>query len=190
MSEFEFKEGEIDGYLIVEGTSFDDHRGSFSRLYSRSIFSNNSSFTGIEHINLSVNPAKHTLRGFHYSLTDAEEIKVFQCVTGAIFNVTIDVRKNSATYGKKKVIELTSNDRISIVVPAGCANAWMTTQVDTRILYLVSAEYQSSKERGFRYDDPQFCVDWPAMPSQISDKDLGWKRFESYISVDSVQDDL
>lgn len=179
MSEFQFKEGDIDGYLIVKGSSFNDHRGSFSRLYSRSIFTQNSSFAGIEHINLSVNPARHTLRGFHYSLANAEEIKVFKCVTGAIFNVTIDVRRNSATYGKKKIIELMSSDMTSIVVPAGCANAWMTMQEDTRILYLVSAEYQSSKERGFRFDDPKFCVDWPATPLQISTKDLGWKPFEA-----------
>ena len=179
MSEFQFEEGEIEGYLMVEGTSFNDHRGSFSRLYSRSIFGDNSSFKGIEHINLSVNPEKYTLRGFHYSLVEVDEVKIFRCLTGAIFNVTIDVRKNSATYGLKKSVELTSSDRTSIVVPAGCANAWMTTQPETRLLYLVSAEYQSSKERGFRYDDPQFGIDWPSTPQQISSKDLGWKQFDS-----------
>jgi dTDP-4-dehydrorhamnose 3,5-epimerase len=179
MSEFQFKEGEIEGYLILEGTSFDDHRGSFSRLYSRSLFSANSSFKGIEHVNLSVNPEKYTLRGFHYSLVEAEEIKVFKCITGGIFNVTIDVRKNSATYGKKKVVELSSSDRTSIVVPAGCANAWMTMQADTRLLYFVSAEYQSLKERGFRFDDPHFGIDWPSTPRQISSKDLGWEKFVS-----------
>lgn len=179
MSEFQFQEGEIEGYLIVDGTSFDDHRGSFSRLYSKSIFSENSRFKEIEHINLSVNPEKHTLRGFHYSLIEVEEIKVFRCLTGAIFNVTIDVRKNSATFGKKKIIELVASERTSIVVPAGCANAWMTMQADTRILYLVSAEYQSSKERGFRYDDPQFAIDWPSAPRKISSKDLAWKQFAS-----------
>ena len=179
MDEFQFKEGEIDGYLIVEGPSFNDHRGSFSRLYSRSIFSKESSFAGIEHINLSVNPEKHTLRGFHYSLVEVEEVKIFRCLTGGIFNVTVDVRENSASYGKKKIVELTSSDRTSIVVPAGCANAWMTMQEDTQILYLVSAEYQSPKERGFRFDDPQFGIDWPASPRQISSKDLGWKLFES-----------
>ncbi len=99
---FEFKEGEIEGYFIVDGTSFDDHRGSFSRLYSRSIFSDQTKFKGIEHINLSVNPEKYTLRGFHYSNIDVQEIKVLKCLTGAIFNVTIDVREGSATYGKRK----------------------------------------------------------------------------------------
>lgn len=179
MSEFRFQEGEIDGYFVMTRNSFDDHRGSFSRLYSRTIFRDNIDFAGIEHVNLSINPAKHTLRGFHYSLTDAGEKKIFHCITGSIFNVTVDVRKNSATYGKKKVIEVSSNDKLSIMVPAGCANAWMTTQADTQILYLVSAEYQISKERGFRYDDPEFGIKWPAVPSQISQKDSNWMRFES-----------
>lgn len=183
---FEFKEGEIEGYFIVDGTSFDDHRGSFSRLYSRSIFSDQTKFKGIEHINLSVNPEKYTLRGFHYSNIDVQEIKVLKCLTGAIFNVTIDVREGSATYGKKKVIELSSNDKASIVVPAGCATAWMTIQPDTRVLYLVSADYQSSKERGFRFDDPQFGVNWPSAPQQISSKDLGWKNFDSGTSIGST----
>lgn len=178
MSEFNFKEGEIDGLFVMTRNSFDDHRGSFSRLYSRTIFSDNTEFAGIEHVNLSINPIKYTLRGFHYSLTDADEIKIFHCITGSIFNVTVDVRKNSRTYGKKKIIELTSTDRLSIMVPAGCANAWMTLQADTQILYLVSAVYKISMERGFRYDDPQFGVNWPAKPAQISEKDLNWTRFE------------
>ncbi len=178
MSTFQFEEGEIDGFVIVKGNSFDDHRGSFTRLYSRSVFEQNSDFVKVEHINLSVNPERHTLRGFHYSLTDANEIKIFKCVTGAIFNVSIDVRKESVTFGKKKIVELSSTELTSIVVPAGCANAWMTLEKDTRILYLVAAEYESSKERGFRFDDPRFAIDWPAAPTQISSKDLGWKLFE------------
>ena len=185
MSEFRFQEGEINGFFVMKRNSFDDHRGSFSRLYSRTIFGQNTDFAGIEHVNLSINPTKYTLRGFHYSLTDASETKIFHCITGSIFNVTVDVRKNSVTYGKKKVIELSSNDKISIMVPAGCANAWMTTQADTQILYLVSAEYQISKERGFRYDDPQLGVKWPASPSQISEKDLTWSRFDSLTVSDS-----
>ena len=184
---FKFEEGEIEGYIKVEGTSFDDHRGSFSRLYSRSVFSDKTMFKGIEHINLSINPEKYTLRGFHYSLIDVGEIKVFKCLTGGIFNVTIDVREGSSTYGKKKVIELSSKEKISIVVPAGCANAWMTIQPDTRVLYLVSAEYQSSKERGFRFDDPHFNVSWPSAPRQISSKDLGWKNFDSGTSIGSTK---
>ena len=77
MSEFGFQEGEIDGYFVMTRNSFDDHRGSFSRLYSRTIFKDNMDFAGIEHVNLSINPAKHTLRGFHYSLSDAGEKRFF-----------------------------------------------------------------------------------------------------------------
>lgn len=179
MSEFLFEEGEIDGFLTVTGTSFKDHRGSFSRLYSRSVFNQSSSFVSVEHINLSVNPARHTLRGFHYSLTDANEVKIFKCITGAIFNVTIDVRKDSPTFGRKKIVELVSTESTSIIVPAGCANAWITMEKDTRILYLVAAEYDFTKERGFRFDDPKFAIDWPAYPKQISSKDLAWKPYES-----------
>ncbi len=84
------------------------------------------------------------------------------------------------------MIELSSNDKVSIVVPAGCATAWMTIQPDTRVLYLVSADYQSSKERGFRFDDPQFGVNWPSAAQQISSKDLGWKNFDSGTSIGST----
>jgi len=177
VSKFNFEEGAISGFFTLSRDSFEDHRGSFSRLYSRPNFFDNSNFLGIENVNLSVNPKKYTLRGFHYSEIDANETKIFCCVSGGIFNVTIDVRKNSETYGQKQIIELSASDNISIIVPSGCANAWMTMQTDTRIVYLVSSEYQFDKERGIRYDDPILDIKWPAVPMWISEKDLSWSPF-------------
>jgi len=179
MSKFSFEEGAIKGFFTLSRELFEDHRGSFSRLYSRSYFSDNSKFPGIENVNLSVNPQKYTLRGFHYSEIDANETKIFYCVSGGIFNVTIDVRKNSETYGQMQIIELSASDNVSIIIPSGCANAWMTMQTDTKIIYLVSSEYQPDKERGIRYDDPILDIKWPAVPMQISEKDLSWGPFIS-----------
>jgi dTDP-4-dehydrorhamnose 3,5-epimerase len=171
------KSDQISELLHSELAPFVDNRGSFTRLCDvREIASMNIDFK-IENVNLSINPKQHTLRGFHYSEGLPAEHKLFVCIKGSIINFTIDTRIDSPSFGKVEKSKLSESSNATLFVPGGCANAWMTLEDDTRVLYLVGSQYDASRERGLRFDDPFFNIPWPTSPSVISSKDLSWKPF-------------
>ena len=133
--------------------------------------------TEIKQSNVSENRKKHTLRGFHYQLPPHGENKVISCIKGAIYNVVVDLRENSNTYLQWESFELTEKNRLSLHVPIGCANAYLTLSDDTWVLYYHSEFYVPREERGIRYNDPYFKFNWPAEPNVISDKDLSIQDF-------------
>ncbi len=165
----------ISGIQKISLKPFKDFRGSFTRLYQMDFWEKNS--FQIKNVNFSQNPISGTLRGFHFSDGPEEEDKIFHCLAGSIYNVTIDVRKGSKTYGQMEVNVLEASTPQALFVPGGCANAWLTLQDHTEILYLVSCPYDPKFERGFRFDDSAFNIPWPATPKIISEKDLSWKPF-------------
>jgi dTDP-4-dehydrorhamnose 3,5-epimerase len=119
----------------------------------------------------------HTLRGFHYQVKPFEESKTITCLKGAMYDVIVDVRPDSETYLQWLPFELTAEDRLSLYIPKGCANGYMTLEDSTTILYYMSEFYAPTSYVGFRYNDPLFKVKWPAEPAVISGKDDGFKDF-------------
>jgi len=167
----------IQGMSKYKLEPFEDHRGVFCRLFDESILNSWGKIFNVRNINLSQNPRSHTLRGFHYSEQPEVEDKIFFCTSGSIVNFTIDVRRDSSTYLKVEKNILDSREYALILVPGNCANAWMTLEDKTNILYFVGASYDDKFERGLRYDDGYFNISWPYSPAVISQKDLSWPDF-------------
>jgi dTDP-4-dehydrorhamnose 3,5-epimerase len=107
-----------------------------------------------------------------------EENKTISCVNGAIYNVVVDLRPESKTFLKWVGAKLTSENMLSLHVPSGCANAYLTLESNAMILYYMSEFYSPGSYVGFRYDDPLFKVDWPIAPKVISEKDANFPDFD------------
>jgi dTDP-4-dehydrorhamnose 3,5-epimerase len=129
-------------------------------------------------VNNSLSARKGTLRGLHYQLAPSAEVKVIRCVRGALWDAIIDLRPDSPSFGQWFGAELSAENRTMMYAPRGFAHAILTLADDTEALYLVSDYYAPKEERGVRYNDPKFGVQWPIEPVEISDKDRSWPDFD------------
>jgi dTDP-4-dehydrorhamnose 3,5-epimerase len=163
---------------VIELEKRGDSRGFFARFFCENEFGAAGLETRFKQINNSVSAAKGTLRGMHYQLAPSAEVKVVRCVRGALWDCIIDLREGSPTYGKWHGVELTAENRLAFYVPRGFAHGFITLTDDTEALYLVSDLYAPDKERGVRWNDPVFGIDWPITPTEISDKDAQWRDFD------------
>ena len=155
-----------------------DDRGFFARLFCEDEFGQHRLITRFVQINNSLTAKKGTLRGMHYQLPPAAEVKVVRCTRGALYDVILDLRPNSPTFGQWCGEELTAENRAMIYVPAGFAHGFVTLEPDTEAIYLVSTPYSPTAERGVRYDDPKFGIHWPVTPAELSDKDRKWPDYD------------
>lgn len=172
-----FFEQDVSGVFIIEPESFIDERGIFRRHFCEKEFNAHNLVTTIKQCNVSENKYKYTLRGFHYQIAPYGEAKTLSCFKGSIFDVVIDLRPDSPTYLKWISVELNNDNKRSIHVPSGCANAFLTLEDDCLIHYYCSESYKSDAERGIRYNDPLFAIKWPAEPRIISQKDQSHPNF-------------
>ena len=173
-----FTELDLPGAWLIEPEAFSDERGTFFRNFCAEEFAAHGLVPTAVQGNVSVNPRPATLRGFHYQKPPFEESKTLSCMTGAIYDIVVDLRPASLTFMKWIAVELSAQKRQSLHVPAGCANAWMTTAPDTIVHYYMSQPYHPESYQGFRYNDPAFGFRWPMEPSVISDKDRGLPDFD------------
>ncbi len=166
-----------DAYLILPEERHDE-RGHFSRLFCTKTFKEH----GLEHdfvqMNHSHSKLKGTLRGLHYQLPPHEEVKLVKCTRGSLFDVIVDIRESSPTFGNIATATLSRDNGAIAYVPKGCAHGIFTLEDDSEILYLVSAAYAPEYEQGIRYDDPLFSIPWPDKPLLLSDKDAAYPLFE------------
>jgi len=173
-----FCEQSISGVFIIDSEPFIDERGAFRRHFCKEEFKKN----GIDHIveqaNVSENKFAYTLRGFHYQLPPFGEGKTLSCLNGKIFDIVVDLRKDSATFMSWISVELSHQNRRSLHVPPGCGNAFLTMEDNSLIQYYCSKSYEPAAERGIRYDDPAFNFSWPVEPKIISEKDQNHPNFK------------
>lgn len=157
---------DIPDLLLLKSERRFDERGYFERLFCAETVP-----VQILHVNFSYSEKRGTLRGLHYQLPPFEEIKVVRCLRGSLFDVVVDLRKNSPTYGKYFSTTLTAEGGEMVVVPKGCAHGVFTLTEGCEMLYLVSEKYAKEEERTIRYDDPTLAIRWPGPPTIVSDKD-------------------
>jgi len=182
-----FHEQKIEGVWLIEVESIADARGVFQRHYCHREFSQQGIEPGILQTNISENYRKHTLRGFHYQAKPFEESKTLTCLRGAIYDIVVDLRPGSSTFLQWAPFELKAGDGRSLHVPVGCANAYLTLEDSTTILYYMSEAYSVGAYRGFRYNDPLFGFKWPVAPAVISEKDRCYPDFNpGNAGIDSV----
>ncbi|MCW2278811.1 dTDP-4-dehydrorhamnose 3,5-epimerase [Heliophilum fasciatum] len=177
----------IAGVYIVKREPFSDERGTFSRMFCRRELEAVGLCGEIAQMNLSTNRKKGTLRGLHSQSGNAAEDKLVTCVQGAIFDVCVDVRKDSPTYLQWVGETLSEENGIALYVPKGCAHGYLTLTDNAQVLYLVTQYYMPNTEVGYRYDDPAFGITWPIVPPYImSEKDKSWGYIGSS-QMDSTQ---
>ena len=164
----------LKGAYTIDLEKRGDDRGFFGRFFCENEFADAGLETRFVQVNNSLTAKKGTLRGLHYQLPPAAEVKVVRCIRGALWDVIVDIRAGSPTFGKWFGAELTAENRTMMYVPRGFAHAFVTLEDDTEALYLVSAFYSPENERGVRWNDPAVAIDWPITPSEISEKDSNW----------------
>ena len=172
-----FNNTKIKNLKIASIKNINDKRGFFGRLFCKKIFGKN--FKNISQINRSLTKKKFTIRGMHYQAPPFSEDKIIICTKGKIFDVAIDLRKKSKTFGKWQSVILSSKNNKMFLIPKGFAHGFMSLEKNTEIIYFVSEFYNPKKEKGVLYNDPFFSIKWPAKPTLVSKKDLKWPIFKA-----------
>lgn len=166
-----FQETHLKGSYVIELEKRGDERGFFARFFCKDEFAKNDINNGILQINNSFSRDKGTLRGMHYQLAPNSEDKIVRCIKGSLYDAIIDIREGSKTFGQWFGAELSAENRKTLFVPKGFAHGFITLEDNTEAFYLVTAKYSFERERGIRYNDPRFNIEWPIEPLIISDKD-------------------
>ena len=175
-----FKELNIKGAYKIIPEPYIDERGVFRRSFCEKEFSQNGLTNNISQSNISENYHKNTLRGFHYQTAPFSEAKTMICISGSIYDIIVDLRPESETYLKWESLTLNPKNRNSLHIPEGCANAFLTQENNTVVVYFSSAHYNPNFEKGIRYNDPLFNFNWPVdKPDYITEKDNNWPDFIS-----------
>lgn len=167
----------LQGVYVVEPDRRVDERGSFARMYCRREFAEHGVDFAPVQISVSSNPRRGTVRGLHFQAPPRPEAKVVFCTRGSAFDVAVDLRAGSPTYGRWTGVELTSENRRGVHVPPGCAHGFQTLEDDTELLYLISEFYEPDLQRGVRWDDPELDIEWPEKPTVMSERDRGFQDF-------------
>jgi dTDP-4-dehydrorhamnose 3,5-epimerase len=168
----------LKGAYTIELEKRGDDRGFFARFFCTEEFAAKGLASSFVQINNSLTGKKGTLRGMHYQLAPSAEVKVVRCISGALFDVILDLRPDSPTFGKWFGETLSAENRLMMYCPKGFAHGFITLEENTEALYLVSDPYAPTLERGIRFNDPEFNIEWPIEPLEISDKDKTWSDFD------------
>jgi dTDP-4-dehydrorhamnose 3,5-epimerase len=161
----------LEGAFLISLDKKEDDRGFFARYYCEEEFQNFNLNTKWVQMNNSFSKYKGTLRGLHFQNPPHSEVKLVRCFRGAIWDVVVDIRSNSKTYGQWYGTELSAENRKMMYVPEGFAHGFISLTNDSEILYMVSSTYSNGSEGTLRWDDSFHCIEWPISPSIISDKD-------------------
>lgn len=161
----------ISDVYILEVEPRVDDRGYFTRVFAKEILKASKIPYDIVHINRSLTKRKGTIRGIHYQVKPREEDKIIQCIQGKIFDVAVDLRPRSKTFGKWVGVELSGENKKMLLVPKGCGHAFETLTPNCLIEYFVSEYYSPEHERGAPWNDPFFKIDWPIKRATLSEKD-------------------
>ena len=167
------------GAGLIELDRLGDDRGFFARLFCEREFAAAGLVSHFVQVNNALSRRKGTLRGLHDQLSPAAEVKMVRCVRGAIWDVILDLRPGSATFGRWHGAELTQDNRLMMYVPQGFAHGLITLSDDAEVIYLVSEFYTPQQERGIHWNDPRFAINWPIVPTEISGKDAAWPDFDA-----------
>jgi dTDP-4-dehydrorhamnose 3,5-epimerase len=175
-----FVETSLPGAFVIELDRLADERGWFARTYDAHEFTARGLDPTIVQCNASYNARAGTLRGMHYQAEPDAESKLVRCVRGAIFDVAVDLRVESSTYCRWEGVELSSENRRALYIPAGMAHGFQTLTDDCEVLYQMGRIYVPESARGVRWDDPAFAIEWPPAPGGriISERDRGYPDLE------------
>lgn len=161
----------LDGVLVIETELFGDHRGFFTESYNEEKFK----AAGIDYNfiqdNHSLSSEAGTVRGLHFQLAPKAQTKLVRVAAGAIYDVAVDLRGGSATYGQWVGVILSESNKRQLLVPRGFAHGFCTLTPNTQVMYKVDEYYSREHDRGLLWNDPNIGIDWPTDRVVLSDKD-------------------
>jgi dTDP-4-dehydrorhamnose 3,5-epimerase len=169
----------LKGAYVIDVEKKGDDRGFFARAFCEKEFTKCGLVGHFCQMNNSLSAKAGTLRGMHYQLAPKAETKLVRCVRGSLYDIILDLREDSPTFGHSFGVELSAENRRMMYVPKGFAHGFMTLADDTEVFYFVDEFYSPENERGIRYDDPKFKLQLPAPPSIISEKDMNHRSFDT-----------
>lgn len=170
---FEFYPCDLQDAKLIEPEVFEDERGHFKELYEKRSFKK----AGIDSEFLQDNFSRSVqgvLRGLHYQKGQHSQGKLVRCVSGAILDVIVDLRRGSATFGRHEKFILSGNKARIIWVPRGFAHGFYTISESAEVHYKVDNEYKPEQESGIIWNDPTLNIDWPTKSPKLSEKDKNW----------------
>ena len=167
----------LEGVLLIRLDPFTDERGSFARTYSRDFFREHGLPIDPAECNVVWNGEKGVLRGLHRQVGEDSEVKVVHCLSGEIHDVVIDLRPDSPTYGRSLAHRLSAANPTLLVVPQRCAHGYQTLEPGSCVYYFMSRTYAPQSERGVRWNDPAFGIEWPIAPPILSERDSAYPNF-------------
>jgi dTDP-4-dehydrorhamnose 3,5-epimerase len=167
----------LDGYK-VQCERFVDERGYFARVWDQSELTQLGLDSSLVQCSLSFNHKKGTVRGMHFQVHPYAETKLVRCSRGALYDVMIDLRPESATFKQWVGSELTSDNGMMLYIPKGFAHGFQTLEDNTEIFYQISSTYVKDAQRGVRWNDPQFGIEWPCATTVINQRDATYPDFE------------
>ena len=173
-----FHETRIPGVLMVEPDIFPDERGAFIRTWLPEEFSGRGLETRLAQASVATNRTRGTIRGLHFQTAPHEEVKLIRVIRGAIYDIALDLRRDSPTFLQWVGVELTADTHRMFYVPRGCAHGYQTLTDDAQVFYFVSAPYSPAHQAGVRWDDPAFAIEWPlGAPTMINHRDATYPDF-------------
>ncbi len=174
----------IDGVLIVRPRKIGDERGFFSETYKREALAEAGADIDWIQDNHAFSAQRGVVRGLHFQAPPNAQAKLMRVIRGAIYDVAVDIRKGSATYGQHVGIELGAENWAQLLVPAGFAHGYCALTENTEVHYKVSADYAPSEESGLLWNDPDLAIAWPISASEaiLSPRDRTWQRFRDFVS--------
>jgi dTDP-4-dehydrorhamnose 3,5-epimerase len=173
-----FTQTPLPGAYLIDLEKRGDDRGFFARVFCENEFGQHQLVRHFCQLNNSLSAQKGTLRGMHYQLAPRAETKVVRCIRGALYDMILDLRDGSPTFGQSFGAELSAENRRMMYVPKGFAHGFLTLLDDTEAFYFVDEFYSPERERCIRYNDPKFDLNWPAAPAVVSDKDKNQTNFD------------
>jgi dTDP-4-dehydrorhamnose 3,5-epimerase len=168
----------VHGCYLVEPEILRDERGFFARTFCSDEFSAHGLNPGLVQCSVSFNRHSGTLRGMHYQKPPHEEEKLVRCTAGAIYDVILDLRRQSVSYLRWAAIELSAENHKAVYIPAGCAHGFLTLMDGSEVFYQMSESYHPESATGVRWDDPAFDIAWPAANVIISGRDKNYELWD------------
>ncbi|WP_252273075.1 dTDP-4-dehydrorhamnose 3,5-epimerase [Pseudomonas subflava] len=161
----------IDGLMRVDCDSYRDERGAFTRLFCADELAPLLGERHIVQVNQSITRQVGAVRGLHFQHFPHAEMKLVRCLRGQVWDVAVDLRRDSPTFLHWHAEQLSAENRRMLVIPEGCAHGFQVLEQDSELLYLHTAFYRPDAEGGVRHDDPALAIEWPLPVQDLSTRD-------------------